>query len=132
LTHAHGSAELAHAVLEGVGFGLLDGWHALDGGLRERVAELVLVGGGSRSAHWARLLAALLDRPLLQVEGGDVGAALGAARLAWLAAGGTDRDVCCPLPLRQRFEPDPRWRASMLPRHQRFRALYRPLRELAS
>jgi len=129
LTHAHGRADVAHAVLEGVGFGLLDGWHALDPGLRERVRELVLVGGGARSAHWARLLAALLDRPLLQVEGGDTGAALGAARLAWLAAGGSEHEVCRPLPVRQRIEPDAQWRAAMLPRHARFRALYRPLRE---
>jgi len=93
------------------------------------VRELVLVGGGARSAHWARLLAALLDRPLLQVEGGDTGAALGAARLAWLAAGGSEHEVCRPLPVRQRIEPDAQWRAAMLPRHARFRALYRPLRE---
>jgi len=132
LTHAHGSAEVAHAVLEGVGFGLLDGWRALDGKLRERVAELTVVGGGARSAHWAGLLAALLERPLLQVEGGDSGAALGAARLGWMAAGGSESDVCRPLPLRRRLDPDARWRAALLPRHERFRALYGQLREVAS
>jgi xylulokinase len=74
----------------------------------------------------------LLERPLLQVEGGDNGAALGAARLGWLAAGGSESDVCRPLPLRRRLDPDARWRAALLPRHERFRALYGRLREVAS
>ncbi|MDT7838247.1 xylulokinase [Aquabacterium sp. OR-4] len=127
LTHAHGRGHLAQAVLEGVSFGLLDGWFALDADERARVQSLSLVGGGARSAHWARLLATLIDRPLLLREGGETGAALGAARLAWLAEQGLRADeaaICAAAPVRQAHEPVPAWREALLARYARFRQLY--------
>src|SRR5262249_43205826 len=69
LTHAHGAAALAHSVIEGVSLGLLDGFNALDPALRARVRQLDLVGGGSRSAYWARLLAAALQTTLVVRRG---------------------------------------------------------------
>jgi xylulokinase len=125
LTHAHGPADIAWAVLEGVSFGLLDGFHSLQLPADARPAELSLVGGGARSALWAQLLASLLDTPLVVHEGSEAGGALGAARLGWLAAGGALAEVCpAPAGQGQRFEPDAAQRAAMLPRYDRFRALY--------
>ncbi|MEK8050876.1 xylulokinase [Ideonella sp. DXS22W] len=127
LTHAHGRGHLAQAVLEGVGFGLLDGWQALDADERALAKQLSLVGGGARSAHWARLLATLIERPLVLREGGETGAALGAARLGWLAEQGLQADeaaICAAAPVKQAFEPVPAWRDGLMARYARFRALY--------
>ncbi len=94
LTHEHDAAALGWAVLEGVAFGLLDGLCSFAlpaGALPQRLA---LVGGGARSALWGDLLAATLGIELEVSAGNEAGGALGAARLGWLAAGGTLAEVC--------------------------------------
>ena len=128
---SHGAAALGYAVIEGVAFGLLDGWLAL-GAAPGSVAALSLVGGGARSALWAQLLASALGLPLHTHPGSAAGGALGAARLAWLASQGRVdaaalAQVCPPPPVAQRFVPDAAERAVLLPRHARFQALYRTL-----
>ena len=129
LTHEHGAAALGYAVIEGVAFGLLDGWHTLDESTRALARSLDLVGGGARSAYWGRLLATLLERPLTKRDGGEAGGALGAARLAWLAAGGDIARVCAKQEVIESFQPQPGRRASLMARYARFRALYPLLRE---
>ncbi len=124
LTHAHGSADIAYAVVEGVSFGLRDGLDTLE----RPEGDLALVGGGARSAWWAQLLADILEVPLVLGEGGEAGGALGAARLAWLADGGTVDLVCRVPALRRRFVPDASQAASHRARHLRFKALYRAIR----
>jgi xylulokinase len=134
LTHPHDAAALAYAVVEGVCFGLLDGvrsFGAPAGGGTTAPAgggALSLVGGGARSAFWAKLLASLLDLPLLTHRGGEAGAALGAARLAWLADGGAEASVCVAPPVARRFEPDAAVRERLAPRAERYRRLYPALR----
>jgi len=128
LTHAHGPAAIGHAVVEGVSFGLLDGWRTLDEGTRAMAASLDIVGGGARSPTWARLLATLLERPLHKRAGGEAGGALGAARLGWLADGGALATVCAKQPVIESFEPQAARRDALLARHARFRALYPTLR----
>lgn len=131
LTHEHGAAEMGYAVLEGVGFGLLDGWQALHAGNQAgdgHAGQLWLVGGGARSDWWARLLASLLDVRLVTGVGAEAGGALGAARLAWLACGGTVGEVCRTPDIARVAHPDPAWAAALQPRHQRFQRLYQALR----
>ena len=104
--------------------GLLCGWHAL-GVQPGEVAGLTLVGGGARSGLWAQLLADAIGVPMVTRHGGEAGGALGAARLAWLADGGT-LDQVCPAPeIAATFSPDPAETARLAARHARFRALYR-------
>ena len=74
------------------------------------------------------MLATLLDRPLVKREGSEAGAALGAARLAWLADGGELERVCAKQPVVETFAPQPARRDALLGRHERFRALYPLLR----
>lgn len=124
LTHAHGPAEVAYAVVEGVSFGLRDGLDTLN----RPSGDLVLVGGGARSSWWAQLLADILDTPLAVCEGGEAGGALGAARLAWLADGGTEAWVCRRPDVRQRFEPNRAQSAAYTARHARFKKVYAALR----
>ncbi len=124
LTHASGPAQLAYAVMEGVGFGLLDGLEAI----RQNgagPAEIVLVGGGSRSAYWAELLANILATDIVLVHRGDLGAAIGAARLGLMAAGASVDAVIRPSPVATRFQPRPRSVAALRLRHGLFKSAYR-------
>ena len=86
----HDVADLAYAVMEGVSFGLLDGWRVM-GQTTASDVSLALVGGGARSAAWAQILANTLQCPLHRSPESAVAAALGAARLAWMADTGARR-----------------------------------------
>lgn len=125
----HSAADLAYAVMEGVGFGLLDGLRAM-GANEPTATPLALVGGGARSDTWAALLASTLGCPLQRSEGAHAAAALGAARLAWLADGGSEDAVCTPLPVAQGFEPEAPLSALLSERYPRYHALYPALQEL--
>ncbi|MEY2686036.1 MAG: hypothetical protein RL375_234 [Pseudomonadota bacterium] len=126
LTNEHDAATLAWSVIEGVSFGLLDGWMSL-GATPGEVRDLSLVGGGARSALWAQLLADVIGVPMVTREGGEAGGALGAARLAWLADGGHVDAVCPEPPVARVFEPsrpDGQGRAVLAARATKFRQLY--------
>lgn len=128
LAAEHDAAAVGYAVLEGVAFGLADGWQSLAAppGL---VRQLSAVGGGARSADWCQLIANVLEVPLVTHEGGEAGGALGAARLAWLATGAAVADVARAPARRATFEPEPDRQGLLAARHQRYRSLYRALRE---
>ena len=120
-------ADCTYAVLEGVAFGLADGLDALRGA-GTPVQRLSLVGGGSRSPFWAQLIADVLNVEILVHAGGEAGAALGAARLGWLANGGDLDRVCTRPAVAARHVPDPERHARLAPRLARFRDLYPRLR----
>lgn len=123
LTMAHGRADLAYAVAEGVGFGLRDGLLSLSQG-GPSLSSLSLVGGGARSAWWSQWLAHAFNVRLTLHAGGDTGAALGAARLAWLATGGALAVVCPVPPVVHSFEPDAGIHARLMHRYAHFCTLY--------
>jgi xylulokinase len=120
-------ADCTYAVLEGVAFGLADGLDALRAAGTE-VRQLSLVGGGSRSAYWAQLIADALAVEIVVHAGSEAGGALGAARLGWLATGGQVDAVCTRPAIAARFTPDPERHARLAPRLARFRDLYCRLR----
>nr|WP_295740422.1 xylulokinase [uncultured Acidocella sp.] len=115
----HGPAALGYAVLEGVAFGLRDGLLALGEGAGAQ--GLLLVGGGSRSPLWNQMLADILGVPLHLAEGGEAAGALGAARLAWLADGGAEEEICRAPAVREVFSPQA---GLNMARYQRFRAAF--------
>ncbi len=122
-------ADLTRAVLEGVAFALADGLEALEekGG---PIAELSVTGGGARSALWGRILATALGKRLVYHEGGEVGPALGAARLGLIAVGeGTVLETCIPAPISREQEPEAELAESLSRRRVIFRQLYPALRE---
>jgi xylulokinase len=131
LSHDTDRAALGYSVLEGVAFGLADGYEALRGA-GGAARSLSLTGGGSRSRAWARLIASILDLPLALTLASEVGAALGAARLGQLAAepGAAVGAVCRAPAVLEVIDPDPAWRELLAPRFGRFRQLYPPLRPL--
>jgi len=117
-------ARLAQAVLEGVAFALADGLDALrDAGTR--VDRLSVIGGGARSRYWGQTLAAALGTELVYLSGGEVGPALGAARLAQLAVdGGTPAEVCVAPPVSHTIAPDAALAERLAPKLARFRDSY--------
>lgn len=127
-------ADLANATLEGVGLGLLDGLLAVEStGLTSD--EITVIGGGSRSAYWTQMLADILGRRLVLRSGGEVGPALGAARLAHLAVNPhASLEEVCPMPeVTAVREPDAARHAYFLQtRHSLFRRSYEQLKPLYS
>jgi xylulokinase len=124
LDHDTDAGRLCEAVLEGVSFALADGVDALrDAGTR--IERLAVIGGGARSRYWGRLLSAAIEVPLVYLRGGEVGPALGAARLAQLAVeGGTPRDVCLAPPIERVIEPDFADIELLAPKKNAFRSAY--------
>ncbi|MFU9001230.1 xylulokinase [Proteus sp. TSJ240517] len=84
LTHEHQRADLCQAVLEGVSFALRQGIEVAENA-GQSADNITLIGGGARSGYWRQLLADITGKTLDYRQGGDVGPALGAARLAQLA-----------------------------------------------
>ena len=124
LGHETDRAALGRAVLEGVAFAFGDAERVLRAA-GASITQVSVIGGGARSRFWGRLLASALDRPLVYRSGGEVGPALGAARLARLGASGDAVErVCRPLPEAFVAEPDPSLVARYQEMQARFRALY--------
>ncbi|TBL47907.1 xylulokinase [Obesumbacterium proteus] len=128
LTHEHQRADLCRAVLEGVGFALADGMDVLHAtGLKPQ--RITLIGGGARSAYWRQMLADISGQTLEYRTGGDVGPALGAARLAQIALHPSTplAELLPELPLEQVHQPDAARHESYQGRRRVFRKLYRAL-----
>ena len=89
----------------------------------DTIKTLSLVGGGSRSAWWAQLLADTLGVELLVQASARHAAALGAARLAMLCVGQDVNAVCQTPAIEQRYAPEPERRDKLATRYQRFKTL---------
>lgn len=123
-------ARIAAAILEGVAFAHADGIAALRAA-GTKVEALSVIGGGSRSLHWGRILAAALNVRLDYLDGGDVGPALGAARLAQMAVTcASAADICVRPPLRDSVEPDAALVDRLAPKLEKFRAAYPALKTI--
>ncbi|MGL6261123.1 xylulokinase [Vibrio sp. WXL103] len=131
LTHETSRADMAQAVLEGVGFALADGLDAVHqtGMVPE---EISLIGGGARSSYWRQMLADIFGHRLVYRSGGEVGPALGAARLARLAVakGATLADVCPEPELVAIHEPNPQRTQALAEKRATYKNLYTSLKDL--
>jgi xylulokinase len=122
-------AQLTLAVLEGVAYALKDAQQAL-AGAGTVLSEAALIGGGARSALWAQTIADVLGMTLHQVAESDIGCALGAARLARMAAGEGIGVARAAHRLRS-FEPRPAQVALHQERHAQWQRLYPLVRDFA-
>ncbi len=86
LTVRHTRAHLTRAVLEGVAFGLRDGFALMQRAGLPTPEQVRVSGGGARSALWRQILADVLNSELVTVNTTE-GAAFGAALLAGVGAG---------------------------------------------
>ena len=125
-----GPEQIAAAVLEGVAFAHADGLDALRAA-GTHVEEMRVIGGGARSHHWGKILAAALNVRLVYLEGGEVGPALGAAKLAQIGVtGATPSDVFTAPPVNHIIEPDAELADRLAPKLARFRSAYRALKSI--
>jgi xylulokinase len=123
LAQHHGIADLTQAVMEGVAYAFADAQAALAQADTD-FDSAVAVGGGARSDLWLRVIANVLD-----AAGSELGAALGAARLAICAAEAADAaDVCRPPTIARTIVPDPALASRYREGHARYRTLYPALR----
>ena len=122
----HHRGHLLRAALEGVAFGLRESVEALEaaGG---RIPELQLAGGGAGEGPWRRLLADILQKPLLPLPAAVAGmaSARGAALLAGVA-GGTHESVEKTLLL----APEPEEKVEPGEESADYEAAYQSYREL--
>lgn len=116
--------KLAQSVLEGVAFALADGISALkEAGTN--IGYLSVIGGGARSAYWGSIIAAALGTPLVYLKDGEVGPALGAAKLARMAVTGADAaSIFAAPPVSHVITPDQAMTDVLAPKLARFRAAY--------
>ncbi len=98
-------AMLAYATMEGVAFQFADCIAAQEE-VGVRPERFTVVGGGTRSALWLRLLATALDRPLSLIDGADMAGPQGAARLAAVAAGAPVGVLQDPIAATTQIQPD--------------------------
>ncbi len=123
IRHSADRAVMGYAVLEGVSFGIADGVRVLQESGTE-ISQCSLLGGGARSPYWAQLLADILQLTIVTHQGGETGGALGAARLAALADGGSEADWCGKPAVDAVYQPDARRSEDLRKRYQTFRSLY--------
>jgi xylulokinase len=130
LTASTDTLALVQATLQGVALALADGMDVLtDAGTR--FDAITVIGGGSRSAYWGRMLASALNKPLIYRTGADLGPSYGAARLARLSAGDGDVDsVCTAPPITGVIEPDRALSDILAAKRTTFKTLYQNLKPL--
>ncbi|AZF37503.1 Xylulose kinase [Pseudomonas sp. R4-39-08] len=122
LGHDCTPAMLGYAVMEGVGFGLLDAWRAVQSTGAE-VKSFALVGGGARSEYWAQLLANILQREVFTLHGSELSACIGAAKLGFMAIGEGADLLAAGMPVKARYVPDEQVQPVLAARYGKFQGL---------
>jgi xylulokinase len=130
LTVRHKRGHLTRAVLEGVSFGLRDGFELLQQAGLGAIEQVRVSGGGAKSALWRQILADVLNAPLATVNTTE-GAAYGAALLAGVGAGlwPTVPAACAAaLTATAANAPQPGEAAAYAAQYAQYQALYPALR----
>ncbi|UII68986.1 xylulokinase [Pseudomonas sp. HN11] len=131
LGHDCTPAMLGYAVMEGVGFGLLDALRAVQSA-GAGVGACALVGGGARSEYWAQLLANILQREIFTLHGSELSACIGAAKLGFLSIGQGEKLVQAGMRVKARYLPDATQQAALEARYRKFQGLLAAAKTLHS
>ena len=111
-------------MVEGVSFAFRDSLAAL-AQAGTSLSRVTAIGGGSKSDYWLQALATILNLPVDIPEGGDFGAAFGAARLGLIAAENADPFAICTAPATEKtIQPNRDLTAAFDEAYQTYRALY--------
>ena len=126
--HHHG--DLMRAVLQGVAFAIADAYDVLKdaGGLP---STILATGGGSQNLTWLNYIASMIGHSITIPKNQEIGAAMGAARLAKLASGQKIDDVCTQPELDQIIPPNPAIKTALTPARQKSQKLYQALDALS-
>lgn len=122
LGHDCTPAMLGYAVMEGVGFGLLDALRAVQSAGAD-VGACALVGGGARSEYWAQLLANILQREIFTLHGSELSACIGAAKLGFLSIGQGEGLLQAGMAVKARYFPDAKQQGGLEVRYRKFQGL---------
>jgi len=99
-------AAFLYSVLEGVAFGIKDGFQAVEK-INKNTNETYIVGGGSKSNFWANLVGSAINKTIIVGEDSNLGPSLGVARLAMMATKNfTSKDVFKKMPIRKETNVD--------------------------
>ena len=131
LTRRHNRGHLTRAVLEGVAFGLKDGFALMHRAGLESIEQVRVSGGGAKSSLWRQILADVLGVELVTVNTTE-GAAYGAALLAGVGAGAWQSvEAACDASINVvgRVTPDERRSHAYEGLYQHYHALYPILQE---
>ena len=124
LSHGSNRASLVHAVLEGVAFAFMDCQDALSK-TGTNIQQCAVVGGGSQSVYWLKLISTVMGIPLSVVENGENAAAIGAARLAMIARGDISmNEKIGSQKVLELIEPDSAFSVAYSDAYCNFKALY--------
>jgi xylulokinase len=131
LTLRHTRGHLTRAVLEGVAYGLKDGFALIQQAGLESIDQIRASGGGTKGVLWRQILASVLGGSLSTVNTSE-GAAFGAALLAGVGAGAwADVKTACSQTIKITGEtsPDPEQVRVYEKQYLVFRNLYPALEE---
>lgn len=130
LTHATKRVDMTRAILEGVAFAFTDGQDTMMNA-KIPIREISVVGGGSQSYFWGTILASALNKPLVYRKNREVGAALGAARLAWLGVNPCDpKTAFVEPPIEKVIQPDRELVEIYAEKRTVFKKLYQNIKNL--
>lgn len=130
LTLRHKRGHVTRSVLEGVAFGLKDGFELIQGAGLGVIEQVRVSGGGAKSALWRQILADVLGVELVTVNTTE-GAAYGAAILAGVGCGvWPDAETACSSLIRivERVSPIRERTAFYGLAHDQYKELYPALR----
>ena len=126
------ATNMQYAVIEGVSFGILDGINSVLK-VNNNFEKIFMVGGGSKSEFWIKLLSSLLQRKLSVCNQSEFGAALGVARLAMYVDKNIDdkKSIVKEIEISKNFEPNTDKINTLLNRYEIWKNLYSSNKKIA-
>ena len=116
---------MQYAVLEGISFGIFDGFNSIQS-VNQKFDDIFVVGGGSKSSYWLNLLSSILNRKLSICEQSEFGAALGVARLAMFSDKQVENkdSIIKKINIKESFQPSEKNISSLEKRYLIWKELY--------
>ncbi len=133
LSHQHGRAEQARAILEGVAYNCRWALETLERISSADTSQAIrIVGGGSTSELWCQIMSNTLQRPVQRIKHGQFVGARGVAMIAAVAIGWFDSlDSANQMCVKGRlFEPDDGSAEMEYAGYRKFTEAYKQLRPL--
>ena len=126
------STDLQYAVIEGVSFGILDGVNSILK-VNKNFENIFMVGGGSKSLFWIKLLSTILKRKLSVCDQSEYGAALGVSRLAmYVDKDVPNKNIIKDIVVSRKFEPQEEKIELLLKRYKVWKDIYQSNKKIAS
>ena len=92
---------MLYAVLEGVTFGIKNGYEIIEE-INNKTEETYIVGGGSKSEFWANFISSAINKKIIIGEDSNLGPSLGVARLAMMATNNfSKKEVFKKMPIKK-------------------------------